>query len=80
MTILFLEEMKRKITKTPWTPKGIQIVLDACHRHIIDKTTPGKSECLKLIEKHPELSNREWKNIKDYVRNHTTKLNRQPKE
>lgn len=63
-----------------WSPEQSELVLRAFHKHVIGNSLPGKVECLTLLSKNPCLRGREWKNLKDFVRNHKVTIARQKRK
>ncbi|KAJ8969282.1 hypothetical protein NQ314_001820 [Rhamnusium bicolor] len=67
-------EPKRKVrTLIPWTAEQKQIVTEFFTEHIKISKPPKRNECEELIEKHPELANKNWMKIKVFVQNVYTK-------
>ncbi|KAJ8963024.1 hypothetical protein NQ314_005610 [Rhamnusium bicolor] len=63
-------EPKRKVrTLIPWTAEQKQIVTEFFTEHIKISKPPKRNECEELIEKHPELANKNWMKIKVFVQN-----------
>eukprot|EP00112_Aurelia_sp_Birch-Aquarium-sp1_P004128 Seg1469.8 transcript_id=Seg1469.8/GoldUCD/mRNA.D3Y31 product="hypothetical protein" protein_id=Seg1469.8/GoldUCD/D3Y31 len=62
--------------KIPWKTAEVKAVMKFFLGTIKRQTVPGKQDCLQCINDHPILANRNWKNVKDYVRNQITKTKR----
>jgi len=63
------------MNRVPWTPQEKSALHVGLSRYFYTKgTLPGMREITQCIEKHPCLANRSWRNIKDFIRNHQTKM------
>ena len=47
------------------------------HKHVHDMVLPGKKDCLQCIDNEAALHNREWTDVKYYVKNKITTAKRQ---
>ena len=59
-----------------WSKEESALVMDYFMFNIKAKKCPGKSECMKCINKYPTLEQRDWKTVKDFVRNQIVKSQR----
>ena len=65
---------KRPGIKTPWTDEEASVVLRFFASDIRKLKVPGKAACSKCINENGVLGARTWKIVKDFVRNHITKV------
>lgn len=73
---VFTELPARKGLKRPWSEEEKAAVDKHLAKFMALRKTPGKMECLMCIEDEPALKNRSWKDIKNFVYNTNTSLNR----
>ena len=64
----------KKSVKQKWNPEEMEAIFKELHAHVISDTVPGKQECESLKSRNKCLRKRKWSNIKDFVRNHNSKL------
>lgn len=69
----------KKTSKRKYTVNESNVILRAVHKHVVGKTLPGKAECLRLLKSNKEFKGRTCKNLKDYVRNYKTAIERKMK-
>ncbi|XP_062608302.1 uncharacterized protein LOC134270140 [Saccostrea cucullata] len=64
--------------RVPWSIPEKKVVLNHFKKTILLGRLPGKKDIEDLIkaDKKSILTNRSWKNIKDFIRNHMTSINR----
>ncbi len=62
----------RKGKKRLWTEDEIEAVLSL--KSILQFRLPGKSDIEKVQRDHSVLQERNWRNIKDYLRNNRSKI------
>jgi len=60
---------KRLCVKRIWTDEEKAAVQAGLGSFFSLHQLPGKNVILQCMEQHPVLRNRQWRNIKDYVRN-----------
>lgn len=70
---------KKIRTVRMWGENESSLVIKFFRSHIKRGSVPGKSQCEECIEKFPLLRNRRWTDIKFYVKNYITKINRKKK-
>lgn len=68
--------LKKIRTVKMWGEDESSSVIKFFTSHIKRGSVPGKSQCEECIEKFPVLHNRRWTDIKFYVKNYITKINR----
>lgn len=62
------------IKRNPWNKVEKRAVEEHLGTFILSKKVPGKQDCEKCIKKSkPALTNRTWKDIKNYIHNKTYK-------
>ena len=72
--------VRQKVKKKPWTKAESNAVLSHFDGFIKRCKNPGKADVEYCVEKNPVLKDRPWKVIKDYVRNHIVKVQKQKKQ
>jgi len=60
---------KRLCVKRMWTDEEKAAVQAGLGSFFCLHQLPGKNVILQCVEQHPVLRNRQWRNIKDYIRN-----------
>lgn len=60
---------KKNVQKVPWSKEEKEAVNRCLWRFIASGKLPGKNHCEQCIQQEPCLRKRQWKNIKDFVRN-----------
>jgi len=60
---------KRLCVKRVWTDEEKAAVQAGLGSFFYLHQLPGKDVILQCMEQHPALRNRQWRNIKDYIRN-----------
>ncbi|KAF5274676.1 hypothetical protein FQR65_LT16906 [Abscondita terminalis] len=69
------KQKKSTHNRQSWTSEEIQLVLSTYRTLIKQKKLPGKLDCEKLMKDKPTLfKGRKWSDIKFYVKNHITKM------
>ena len=61
---------------TRWSKDESSLVINYFMANIKAKKCPGKNECTTCINKYPDLEKRDWKTVKDFVRNQIVKSQR----
>ena len=67
---------KQAGTRIQWGKEELSMVLNHYSKKIKKGALPGKADATRLIAKNAVLKNRTWKNVKDFVRNHITEVQR----
>lgn len=70
------QKHKTRVEKIPWTVAERTAVLTWFENSIRKGVVPGKAPCSECLLANPVLKRRNWKVIKDYVRNTIAKAKR----
>ena len=57
-----------------WTPKEEEACLRGFRRHIAVGNVPGKAIIDKVLHEEPDLENRTWLQVKNFIRNYIKKM------
>lgn len=67
------QQKKRVVTKRPWTREEKEAVAKRLKTCFELGKVPGKAQCDECMLAEPSLKGRQWRHIKDFVRNQLKK-------
>ncbi|XP_078023681.1 uncharacterized protein LOC144463423 [Epinephelus lanceolatus] len=70
------KEPLQATVRRPWSEAERMAVEKHLGNFMAEQRVPGKEHCLQAIQAEKALSERSWKNVKDYVHNKIVTLNR----
>lgn len=63
--------------KRPWSDAEKNAVNKHLKKFMVERRVPGKDYCLRCIKEEKVLGQRSWKDVKNFVHNTITTINRQ---